>query len=89
MAKDTLNKEISSKVVAAISKTKGIARNKIGLKSTFEELKMDSLDGLNLFFELEDVFDLTIPDEKARSLRTVGDIVKEIKGMLADQRAAE
>jgi acyl carrier protein len=71
------------KVLASIAKIKGISPGNIGLDSTFEALKMDSLDGLDLFFELEDAFDLTIPDERARSLRTVRNIVEEIEKLLS------
>ena len=78
---------IIGKVLASIAKIKGIAPGDIGLDSTFEELKMDSLDGLDLFFELEEAFDLTISDERARSLRTVRNIVEEIEKLLSDRNA--
>jgi acyl carrier protein len=80
-----LSDEIIEKVRAYIAKLKSISPEKISLDSTFEELKMNSLSGLDLFFELEEIFDLTIPDEAARSLRTVGDIVGEIEKLLADR----
>jgi acyl carrier protein len=82
-----LSDEIIEKVLASIAKIKGIAPGNIGPDSTFEELKMDSLDGLNLFFELEEAFDLTIPDERARSLRTVRNIVEEIEKLLSERNS--
>lgn len=85
MVNDSLDKEIFEKVAEAIAKSKGIARKTISPDSSFEQLKMDSLDGLNLFFELEIVFDLTIPDERARALRSVEEVVKEIKVLLSEQ----
>ena len=69
-------------VFAAIAKVKKINPETIRLDSTFEELKMDSLDGLDVFFELEEEFDLTIPDDRARSFRSVIDIVEEIQKQL-------
>jgi acyl carrier protein len=80
--------EIIEKVLASIAKIKSISPENIRLDSTFEELKMDSLAGLDLFFDLEEIFDLTIPDETARSLRTVRGIVEEIEKLLANQRAS-
>ena len=74
--------EIIGKVVASIAEVKKISPDGIRLDSTFEELRMDSLDGLDLFFQLEEAFDLTIPDDKARSLRTVRNIVEEIEKLL-------
>jgi acyl carrier protein len=87
MANNKPTDEIIGKVVAAIARLKEIPPENIDRDSSFEQLKMDSLDGLNLFFELEDAFDLTIPDERARSLRTIHDIVKEIEGLLSDRGA--
>jgi acyl carrier protein len=83
-----LSDEISEKVIASIAKLKSIAPESIALDMTFEELKMDSLDGLDLFFQLEEVFDLTIPDDRARSLRTVRSIVDEIEKMLSERKSA-
>ena len=77
-----LSEEIIPRVVASIAKVKKIPPQTIRLDSTFEELRMDSLDGLDVFFELEEAFDLTIPDDRARSLRTVGNIVEEIEKLL-------
>jgi acyl carrier protein len=81
-----LSNEIAEIVVAAISELKGLNHETIRLDSTFEELKMDSLDGLDLFFKLEEEFDLTIPDERARSLRTVRDVVEEIAKLTSEQK---
>jgi acyl carrier protein len=39
-------------LASATAKLKSIPPEKINLDSTFEELKMDSLSGLDLFFEL-------------------------------------
>ncbi len=75
----------AQKVIALVAKTKNINPESITLESTFEELKMDSLDGLDLFFELEEAFDLTIPDEQARSLRSVRSVVEKIDSLRANQ----
>jgi acyl carrier protein len=78
---------VAQKVIAAIAKTKRIAPETISLDSMLEELKIDSLDGLNLFFDLEEVFDVSIPDEEARKLRSVRDIVEGIEQLLAAKNA--
>lgn len=78
-----MSHEITRTVIASIAKLKKISPELVRLDSTFEELDMDSLDGLDLFFELEEVFDLSISDEKARSFRTVGHIVEEIEKLLS------
>ena len=87
MGDNRLSEEIAGKVIASIAKVKGIDPGEVTLDSTFEELKMDSLDGLDVFFELEEIFDLTIPDDLARSLRTVGSVVDEIQKLFVLQKA--
>lgn len=87
MEGNRLSKEIIETVIASIAKVKNIAPITVGLDSTFEELKMDSLDGLDVFFELEETFDLTIPDDRIRSLRTVRNIVEEIEKLLFERNA--
>ena len=86
MEGNRLSDEITEKVFASIAKVKGIAPENVRLESTLEGLKMDSLDGLDLFFELEEIFDLDIPDERARSLRTVQGIVEEIEKLLSNPK---
>lgn len=44
-----------------------------------EDLGADSLDVVELLMSLEDEFGLSLPDEVAMQLKTVGDIVKYIE----------
>jgi acyl carrier protein len=81
-----LPEEIAGKVIASIAKVKKIHPAQVKLDSTFEELKMDSLDGLDVLFELEEAFDVTIPDDRARSIRTVGSVVDAIQKLLVKQK---
>ena len=54
----------------------------VSTDATFEELGFDSLDGLNIVFELEEAFDITIPDDKAQEMKSVGQIIAEIEALL-------
>jgi acyl carrier protein len=83
-----MSNAVVEKVIELIATIKAIPPDTITLDSTFQDLKMDSLDGLDLFFELEEAFDLTIPDDRARSLRTVGNIVEELQKLIAEQNAS-
>lgn len=49
-----------------------------------EDLGADSLDVVELVMKLEEVFDLTIPDDDSQKIRTVGDAIDYVVG----QRAA-
>ena len=44
-----------------------------------EDLHADSLDLVELIMAFEDAFDISIPDEVALSVKTVGDIVEYLK----------
>ncbi len=79
-----MSEKVIQIVIASIAKVKRIDPGAVQLDSTFEELRMDSLDGLDVFFELEEAFDLTIPDDRARSLRTVRNIVEELEKLLSE-----
>ena len=43
------------------------------------DLKLNSLDLVNLVCEVEDEFDIEIPDKKLKTLITVGDVLDFIK----------
>lgn len=74
---------ISEKVRRVFAEFKKTTPDEIRPETTFEELGFDSLDGLNLIFELEEEFDLVIPDDKAQSMKSVGQVIDGIKELLA------
>ena len=65
----------SERIIAAIARGKNMPVEKISMDSTFEELEVDSLDALNIVFEVEEEFDIQIPDDKVREFRTVRQVV--------------
>jgi len=78
-----MSETVAQKGIAVIAKSKRIPVETISLDSKFEELKIDSLDGLNLFFDLEEAFDITIPDDRARQMRTVREVVEALELLLS------
>lgn len=46
-----------------------------------EDLGADSLDAVEVIMALEDEFDLSISDEAAKNIKTVGDIVNHINSL--------
>jgi acyl carrier protein len=79
--------DITQRVIQVIAKTQHMPADQIKPESTFEELKIDSLDGINIVFNLENEFDVTIPDEAAKTIRGVPDVVEGIQKLL-DEKAA-
>ena len=66
-------------VLAALAKVKHLPRERISLDSTLAELGMDSLDAVTMLFEIEDRLQIAIPDEAARSVRSVREMVEAIR----------
>jgi acyl carrier protein len=69
-------------VCGAIAKVKRIPRETVSATSTFDELGIDSLDGFDILFELENAFEVTIPDEAARQIHSVPEAVEGISRLL-------
>ena len=80
-----MSTNVTEKVIGIIAKFKNIPEEKITLDSPLAELGMDSLDGLNLVFELEEAFDIMVPDDKALQMKTVRDVVEGMEKLVAVQ----
>ena len=74
-----MHDELTERVIRVIAETQKIPAESIQPSSTFEELKIDSLDGINIMFGLENEFNINIPDDTVRELRTVGDVIQGIR----------
>jgi acyl carrier protein len=49
------------------------------LDASFDELGVDSLDVVELVMELEEEFDVSIPDDQAERIQTVGDAIRYLR----------
>lgn len=70
--------DLTRRIIDVIANTQHMAREKITLDSTFQELNIDSLDGINILFALENEFNVNIPDEAAQNIRTVREMVEGV-----------
>ncbi|MBX4259069.1 acyl carrier protein [Clostridium estertheticum] len=65
---------------ACISSQLNMDEEEIKIESSFmNDLGADSLDIVELIMELEEKYDIEIPDEDVEKIVTVGDIVEYIK----------
>lgn len=78
-----LSDELQARVIKVIAKTQRIPLETVSIDSTFEELKIDSLDGINLIFALESEFNVDIDDEEARTIKSVRQMAQGIAQLLA------
>src|ERR1039457_5979195 len=71
--------DIQSRIIELVAKSKNLPVSDVRMDSTFEELQIDSLDKINLSFEVEEIFSIEIPDDALNSLKTVGDVVRSVR----------
>ncbi len=78
--------EIEEKVIQIVGEQLSVEKSEIARETSFvNDLNADSLDTVELVMELEDEFDLTIPDEDAEKLKTVGEAIEYIQKHLAEK----
>ena len=76
------DKTVQERVIRVFADFKKVPPEEITMDTTFEELGFDSLDGLNLVFELEEEFDMTIPDDRVADMKGVRQAVEGIEALL-------
>jgi acyl carrier protein len=82
-----MSDDLISRVTGVIAKTQHLPPESVTIDSTFEELKIDSLDGINILFALEGEFDVDIPDDEAKKIRSVREMAAGIETLLAAKQA--
>jgi acyl carrier protein len=83
MSEDTTmtNPSIEERVTRIVCNQMGTSPEKVTPETSFvNDLGADSLDTVELVMEFEDEFEISIPDEDAEKIQTVGSAVEYIKG---------
>ena len=76
--------EIDAKVKAIIVDKLGVDENEVKSEASFaNDLGADSLDTVELIMEFEKVFSISIPDDQAEKISTVGDAIAYITNAIA------
>ena len=73
---------VGEKVVEIIAREQHLDPAKVTMNSTFEELGIDSLDGVNILFALEEEFKIDIPDTVAQNMKSVSQVVDSLTRVL-------
>ena len=70
---------VRDRVIEIICEQMGQSKDKVTEETSFiNDLGADSLDTVELVMELEDEFDISIPDDAAEKIKTVGDAIAYI-----------
>ncbi len=80
--------DICDKVLAAVVSMKRLPKEQVTLNSSLADLGYDSLDTINLLFEIEEAFNINVPDEQARAIRSVREIVDGVERLVAEREAS-
>jgi acyl carrier protein len=71
---------VEERVVDIVAEQLGVDKEKVTKDTSFvNDLGADSLDTVELVMELEEEFDITIPDDAAEKIQTVGQAVEYIE----------
>lgn len=76
---------VEERVKRVVSETLGVPYDDAHLDAKLtEDLGADSLDAIEIAMEIEDEFNVDVPDEVAESLHTVGDISRYVSSRITD-----
>jgi len=71
---------VEESVIAIVCENLGVNKEQVKRSTNFiEDIGADSLDIVELIMELEEEFDIQIPDEQAEKIKTVGEAIDYIE----------
>ncbi len=82
MADDLNQEELTRRILRIIAETQRKDPAQVTIDSSFEELGIDSMDGVNIVFALENEFDINVPDEEVKTIRSVRDMVEGVRTLI-------
>jgi acyl carrier protein len=74
--------EMIGRVISCVAKTQKLPPETITIDSKFEDLGIDSLDGVNILYALETEFNVSIPDEGVLGIKSVKEAVEQLDKLL-------
>ncbi len=84
--------DVASDVIEIIAKKKRADKPNVELTDRLEDLGLESLDAVEMIFDLEEKFDISIPynantNNPRTEFDTVDDVVKAIEKLVADKKS--
>ena len=73
-----MTEEFTQRLLQAIASTLHKPVEQFRLDASFEELGIDSLDGINILFALENEFGIQIPDDAARNVKNLREMAEGV-----------
>ena len=79
---ETAGDDLTQRVLRIIAETQRKDQSQVTIDSSFEELGIDSMDGVNIVFALENEFNINVPDEEVKNIRSVRDMVEGVRKLV-------
>ena len=74
---------LQQRVLSIIAETQRKDPALVTIDSSFEELGIDSMDGVNIIFALENEFNINVPDEEVKTIKSIRDMVEGVRRLTA------
>src|SRR5262245_66499905 len=79
-SEDSIVPSVEERVIEIVCENLGVNREQVTRQTSFQEdVGADSLDIVELVMELEEEFEITIPDDQAEQIKTVGEAIDYIE----------
>lgn len=82
-----MSDDLIQRVLKVIATSKRIPLETVTIDSEFQQLGIDSMDAVEILFALENEFDITIPDEDARRVRSIRQMCEGVDKLVAAKTA--
>jgi acyl carrier protein len=84
--------DVASDVIAIVAKKKRVEKSSVELSDRLEDLGLQSLDAVEMIFDLEEKFDIEIPynantNNPRSEFDTVGDVIRVIEKLVAKKKS--
>jgi acyl carrier protein len=80
-----MSDDLTRRVLTIIAETQRKDPALVTIDSSFEELGIDSMDGVNIIFALENEFNINVPDEEVKNIKSIRDMVEGVRRLTAIQ----
>ena len=78
-----MSDELIQRVLKVIATSKRIPLQTVTIESDFQQLGIDSMDAVEILFALENEFDITIPDDEVRNVRSIRQMCEGVDKLVA------
>jgi acyl carrier protein len=75
--------EIERELSAIVRQEKNVSDDLLRPETPLADAGIDSLDSLTILFAIEERFKISVPDDRARAMKTFGDMIDIVESLLA------